>query len=83
MLEICMVFWKSEPQYAYKHYAYKKTCISTQKLLKNVYKPRAYFQNFTEYAFQKFAVEFSISPKTSVSRENLGGLAIFFLHLCS
>ena len=28
MLNICLVFWKSEPQYAYKLYAYKKkTCI--------------------------------------------------------
>ena len=26
MLEICLVFWESEPQYAYKRYAYKKTC---------------------------------------------------------
>ena len=24
ILEICLVFWKSEPQYAYKSYAYKK-----------------------------------------------------------
>ena len=28
MLKICLVFWKSEPQYTYKRYAYKKTCIS-------------------------------------------------------
>ena len=27
MHKICLVFWKSEPQYAYKDYAYKKTCI--------------------------------------------------------
>ena len=26
MLKICLVFWESEPQYAYKRYAYKKTC---------------------------------------------------------
>ena len=24
MLKICLAFWKSEPQYAYKRYAYKK-----------------------------------------------------------
>ena len=24
MLKICLVFWKSEPQYAYKPYAYKR-----------------------------------------------------------
>ena len=23
MLQICLVFWESEPQYAYKRYAYK------------------------------------------------------------
>ena len=32
MLKICLVFWRSEPQYAYKHYANKKhvfmKCIS-------------------------------------------------------
>ena len=28
MLKICLVFWESEPQYAYKRYAYKKEkCI--------------------------------------------------------
>ena len=28
MLKMCLAFWKSEPQYAYKRYAYKKTCIT-------------------------------------------------------
>ena len=28
MLKICLVFWKSEPQYAYKRYAYKKNMYS-------------------------------------------------------
>ena len=28
MLKICLIFCKSKPQYAYKHYAYKKTCTS-------------------------------------------------------
>ena len=33
MLKICLVFWKSEPQYAYKRYAHKKkTC--NKRLLK-------------------------------------------------
>jgi len=27
MLKICLVVWKSEPRYAYKRYAYKKTCM--------------------------------------------------------
>ena len=28
MLIICLVFWESELQYAYKRYAYKKTTCS-------------------------------------------------------
>ena len=28
MLKIYLVFWESEPQYAYKRYAYKKKCNS-------------------------------------------------------
>ena len=28
MLKKCLPLWKSEPQYAYKRYAYKKTCIA-------------------------------------------------------
>ena len=31
MLRICLVFWESEPQCAYKRYAYKKTCIKGLK----------------------------------------------------
>ena len=31
MLKICLVFWKAEPQYAYKRYAYKKTCITQSR----------------------------------------------------
>ena len=27
MLKICLVFWKCEPQYAYKRYAFKKAGI--------------------------------------------------------
>ena len=27
MLKICLAFLKSEPQYAYNRYAYKKTCM--------------------------------------------------------
>ena len=28
MLKICLGFLKSEPQYAYKRYVYKKTCLA-------------------------------------------------------
>ena len=34
MLKICLVFWESEPQYAYKGYAYKKkTCMLIKKTM--------------------------------------------------
>ena len=33
MLKICLVFWKYEPQYAYKCYAYKKIFTSSQTAL--------------------------------------------------
>ena len=40
MLHICLVFWESEPQYAYKRYAYKKneclTFLQCAKLLGDV-----------------------------------------------
>ena len=29
MLQVCLVFWKSEPQYSYKRYAYKKQNMYT------------------------------------------------------
>ena len=31
MLKICLGFWKSEPQYAYKRYAYKKNMYCESK----------------------------------------------------
>ena len=36
MLKICLVFWKSEPQYAYKLYAYKKKHVLNTILSNNV-----------------------------------------------
>ena len=31
MLKICLAFWESEPQYAYKRYGYKEQyCTSTE-----------------------------------------------------
>ena len=33
MLKICLFFWKSQPQYAYKRYAYKKKTCSRTELL--------------------------------------------------
>ena len=38
MLKICLVFWKSEPQYAYIRYTNKKTCMLIYVILKkNMY----------------------------------------------
>ena len=38
MLKICFVFWKSEPQYAYKRYSYKKHILTVvQKFVKLAY----------------------------------------------
>ena len=34
MLKICLVFWKSEPQYAYKLHAYKKNMYYSASQLK-------------------------------------------------
>ena len=31
MLKICLVFWESEPQHAYKSYAYKKKHVLSTK----------------------------------------------------
>ena len=37
MLKICLVFWKSEPQYAYKLHAYKKkTCMPLDRRTKEI-----------------------------------------------
>ena len=32
MLKICLVFWKSKPQYAYKRYTYKKHVLDVINL---------------------------------------------------
>ena len=42
MLKICLVFWNSEPQYAYKLYAYKKNHVIPQLAGE---KSSNYFQN--------------------------------------
>ena len=35
MLKICLDFWKSEPHYAYRRYAYKKTCKKLRGMMLN------------------------------------------------
>ena len=41
MLKTCLVFWKSEPQYAYKPYGYKKTCIFYSEPRRSLLRPSA------------------------------------------
>ena len=43
MLKICLVFWKSEPHYAYKRYAYKRKNMYLMLML-NV-------ENFRQYLY--------------------------------
>ena len=38
MLKICLVFWESEPQYAYKRYAYKKNMYIMIRLIQKYMK---------------------------------------------
>ena len=62
MLKICLVFWKSEPQYAYKRYAYKKTCIAFHlssrftRPLNGMYFPRANEDRYLIGAFGIFVM---------------------------
>ena len=34
MLRLCLVFWKSEPHYAYKRYAYKRKNMYARMYIK-------------------------------------------------
>ena len=36
MLKICLVFWNSEPQYAYKRYAYIKKHVIDPGCIKDI-----------------------------------------------
>ena len=47
MLKICLVFWKSEPQYAYKSYAYKRKNMVIRLLI-----PRLIF--FSKFRLRHF-----------------------------
>ena len=38
MLKMCLVFWKSEPRFAYKHYAYKKEHVHNNAFLHITYR---------------------------------------------
>ena len=48
MLKICLVFWESEPQYAYKRYAYKKKTCNTFRRRKKLQLLNNYFENLSK-----------------------------------
>ena len=48
MLKICLVFWKYEPQYAYKRYAYKKNMYSIHDIFQNISKLQDFRNCFLE-----------------------------------
>ena len=54
MLKICLVFWESELQYAYKRHAYKKTCISSSYRKSTMSKPYGRFLKFEKYLLFPF-----------------------------
>ena len=63
MLKICLVFWESEPQYAYKRYAYKKTCILCKDLyLAPVNNLMGLYVNLDQYGSQ-LTQHFTILPE--------------------
>ena len=70
MLNICLAFGKSEPQYAYKRYAYTKTCITKIYLLPNRKKHLeklhsafiCYFLEKSNLQIQQFLSSLSIMP---------------------
>ena len=49
MLRLCLAFWKSEPHYAYKRYAYKR---------KNMYYRSMYDISYTRVALSYFICTF-------------------------
>ena len=65
MLKICLVFWKSEPQYAYKRYAYKKhVCFYSLDILYSNWNLRFFI--FRAFNFNAF--DYRASEKSYKSR---------------
>ena len=42
MLKTCLAFWESEPQYAYKRYAYKNVHLLVSLLVALLFGPKVY-----------------------------------------
>ena len=57
MLKICLVFGASEPQYAYKRYAYKKRVILQQRNTKSLIFERNFKQKISEKKLEKLVIQ--------------------------
>ena len=69
MLHICLVFWESEPQYAYKRYAYKKN--ATNGLEKNLFKKHFIGQKLK---YSRFINACRISRKSTFANRHFLGV---------
>ena len=56
MLKICLGFWKSEPQYAYKRYAYRK---------------KMYYQYCIEWSLKRNVVYLVVVINVNQSKERV------------
>ena len=65
MLKNCLVFWKSEPQYAYKRYAYKKNMYYMYALTGGRGHPKEYEIVLGEESFRGQKRRHALFPKAS------------------
>ena len=65
ILKICLVFWKSEPQYAYTRYAYKrKTCMLAQT---NSHDEFSLYKEFSDYSTIIHSLALNVEKVPSLS----------------
>ena len=58
MLKVCLVFLKSEPQYAYKHYAYnKKHVIKQEREREKSVKRLWHFENMVDSTDETYNIK--------------------------
>ena len=80
MLRICLAFWKSEPQYAYKRYAYKKhvLCIRIcSGLIRECLEFFLYYVKVRRFLTFSYLSPLEISPTTtSMSSINLNAVSL-------
>ena len=60
MPKICLIFWKSEPQYGYKRYAYKKNMC-----LKEILFRRNEFQKFDKNMMVEYKINLYLPETTT------------------